>query len=205
MKNGILVGIASMAMVVVTSNVLVQFLLGDWLTWGAITYPVAFFVTDITNRLYGVYAARKVVFFGFIVGIICSLVGTKISGEFGPLVSFRVAIGSGSAFLVAQLIDVSIFDKLRSRKWWIAPFSSSMIGSSVDTFLFFSISFSTFFIFLDFNDNVDWANEIVPLVGVGPNLPLWISLGLADFLVKVLLAMCILVPFKLVTVKNLIT
>ena len=111
-------GIITMAAIVVASNILVQFLFGNWLTWGAFTYPIAFLVTDVMNRAYGASVARRVVFVGFIVGVICSLIGTQIMGEFGPLVTLRIAVGSGVAFLTAQLLDVAIFDRLRDGRWW---------------------------------------------------------------------------------------
>ena len=142
MKREHLPGILAMAAIVVASNILVQHLFGQWLTWGAFTYPLAFLVTDIMNRVYGAGPARSVVFVGFIVGIFCSLVGTQLTGEFGPLVTFRVAVGSGIAFLTAQLLDVSIFSMLRNNTWWKAPLVSTLVGSSVDTALFFSIAFS---------------------------------------------------------------
>ena len=114
MTRTYLPGILAMATIVVASNILVQFLYGQWLTWGAFTYPLAFLVTDIMNRVYGTAAARRVVLVGFVVGLICSLIGTQIMGEFGPLVTLRIAIGSATAFLVAQLIDVSVFATLRN-------------------------------------------------------------------------------------------
>ena len=113
MNRGIFFGIIAMATIVVASNILVQFLMGNWLTWGAFTYPFAFLITDLMNRLYGAQQARKVVFTGFLVGILCSFIGTQIMGEFGPYVTLRIAIGSGTAFLVAQLVDVFIFNKMR--------------------------------------------------------------------------------------------
>ena len=121
-------GIIAMAAVVVASNILVQFLFGQWLTWGAFTYPLAFLVTDVMNRVYGTQVARRVVVVGFAVGVACSLIGTQIHGEFGPLVTWRIAIGSGIAFLTAQMVDVAIFDRLREGVWWRAPVVSSIIG-----------------------------------------------------------------------------
>ena len=118
-------GVIAMAAIVVASNILVQFLFGQWLTWGAFTYPLAFLVTDVMNRVYGEKPARMVVLCGFVVGVICSLIGTQIMGEFGPLVTLRIAIASGSAFLVAQLLDVSIFSALRGGQWWRAPLVST--------------------------------------------------------------------------------
>jgi hypothetical protein len=183
----------------VASNILVQFLFGQWLTWGAFTYPLAFLVTDIMNRVYGVSAARRVVFVGFLVGVACSLIGTQIMGEFGPLVTLRIAVGSGIAFLTAQLLDVAIFDRLRAAKWWQAPVFSSIIGSSVDTFLFFSIAFSAQLAFLEPVNDVSWANEVLPLLGMGPEAPLWVSLAVADWGVKMALALIALIPFRIVT------
>jgi queuosine precursor transporter len=194
-------GILAMAAVVVASNILVQFLFGQWLTWGAFTYPLAFLVTDIMNRVYGPAAARRVVFAGFLVGVACSLVGTQIMGEFGPLVTLRIAIGSGIAFLTAQLLDVAIFDRLRSGGWWKAPVVSSLIGSTVDTALFFTIAFSGALAFLEPGNDVSWANEALPLLGVGPVVPLWVSLACADWMVKLAIAVLALIPFRLITRK----
>lgn len=190
-----------MAAIVVASNILVQILLGDFLTWGALTYPFAFLVTDVMNRIYGASAARKVVVSGFIVGIVCSLIGTQIMGEFGPLVTLRVAVGSGLAFLTAQMLDVTIFDRLRNQAWWKAPLISTVFGSILDTVLFFSIAFSTAFVFLDPANDVSWANEGVPLLGFGPIAPLWISLALADWCVKFTLALIALLPFRAIVTK----
>jgi queuosine precursor transporter len=192
-------GILAMAAVVVASNILVQFLFGQWLTWGAFTYPLAFLVTDIMNRVYGPAAARRVVFAGFLVGVACSLVGTQIVGEFGPLVTLRIAIGSGIAFLTAQLLDVAIFDRLRSGGWWRAPVVSSLIGSTVDTALFFTIAFSGALSFLEPGNDVSWANEALPLLGLGPVVPLWVSLAFADWMVKLAIALLALIPFRLIT------
>ena len=194
-------GIAAMAAVVVTSNILVQFLFGQWLTWGAFTYPVAFLVTDVMNRLYGAAAARKVVFAGFLVGVACSLIGTQIMGEFGPLVTLRIALGSGIAFLSAQLLDVAIFNRLRAGGWWRAPVVSSIIGSTVDTALFFSIAFSAGLTWVEPGNDVAWANEVLPILGAGPEAPLWVSLAVADWGVKLALALIALVPFRLITEK----
>lgn len=198
MTRAHLPGIIAMAAIVVASNILVQFLFGDWLTWGAFTYPFAFLVTDLMNRVYGATAARKVVFAGFAVGVLCSLIGTQIMGEFGPLVTMRIAIGSGLAFLTAQLLDVSIFSALRDGRWWRAPLASTLIGSSVDTILFFSIAFSAQFVWIDPANDVSWANEVLPLLGVGPMAPLWVSLAFADWMVKLSLALVALIPFRLI-------
>lgn len=195
--RALIAGIAAMAVVVVVSNILVQHLLGQWLTWGALTYPVAFLVTDLMNRLHGPAAARRVVFAGFVVGVICSLIGSQIQGEFGPLVTLRIAVGSGIAFLTAQLLDVAVFDRLRKGSWWRAPVVSSVIGSAVDTALFFTIAFSAALVFIEPANDVGWANEFLPVLGIGPAAPLWVSLGIADFGVKLALALLALVPFRL--------
>lgn len=191
-------GILAMAAIVVASNILVQFLFGQWLTWGAFTYPLAFLVTDVMNRVYGAGPARKVVVAGFVVGVICSLIGTQIIGEFGPLVTLRIALGSGLAFLTAQMLDVSIFSALRGGAWWRAPLASTLVGSTVDTALFFSIAFSGALVWLEPGNDVGWANEVLPLLGVGPLAPLWMSLAVADWAVKLSLAILALVPFRLI-------
>jgi hypothetical protein len=197
MSRRLFTGVLAMAAVVVSSNILVQHLFGNWLTWGAFTYPIAFLVTDIMNRVYGVSAARKVVLAGFLAGIGCSFVGTQIIGEFGPLVTLRIAIGSGIAFLMAQLIDVAVFNRLREGAWWRAPLASTLIGSSIDTAFFFTISFSASLTFLEPANDVSWAAEVVPMLGFGPMLPLWVSLAVADWLVKLSLALVALLPFRL--------
>ncbi len=189
-------GILAMAAIVVASNILVQFLFGQWLTWGAFTYPLAFLVTDVMNRVYGASAARRVVLVGFAVGLVCSLIGTQIMGEYGPLVTWRIALGSGLAFLIAQLLDVSVFDRLRDGKWWKAPLVSTLLGSSLDTAIFFTIAFSGALTVLEPANDVSWAGEMLPLLGAGPIAPLWVSLGLADWLVKLSLALIALVPFR---------
>jgi queuosine precursor transporter len=194
----ILPGILAMAAVVVASNILVQFLFGQWLTWGAFTYPVAFLVTDVMNRVYGARLARQVVYAGFATGVVCSLIGTQIVGEFGPLVTLRIAMGSGLAFLAAQLLDVAIFDRLRAGAWWRAPLASTLVGSTVDTAIFFTVAFSGTLAFLEPGNDVSWANELLPLLGTGPVVPLWISLGLADWCVKLALALIALIPFRLI-------
>jgi hypothetical protein len=199
MQTKYLPGVLAMAAIVVASNILVQFLFGQWLTWGAFTYPLAFLVTDIMNRVYGASAARRVVFAGFLVGVACSLIGTQISGEFGPLVTLRIALASGVAFLTAQLLDVAIFDRMRAGAWWKAPIFSTIIGSSVDTALFFTLAFSGAFIFLEPGNDVSWAGEVLPILGLGPMAPLWVSLAVADWGVKLLLALVALVPFRIIT------
>ena len=205
MTRTYLPGILAMAAIVVASNILVQFLFGNWLTWGAFTYPLAFLVNDVMNRVYGPSAARRVVWVGFAVGVACSLIGTQIMGEFGPLVTLRIALGSGIAFLTAQLVDVAIFDRLRDDKhggaWWRAPLASTLVGSTLDTALFFSIAFSATLSFLEPANDVSWAGEILPMLGFGPEMPLWVSLAVADWGVKLALALLALVPFRLLVTK----
>ena len=167
-----------MAIVVTVSNYLVQFPfnhlgLDEILTYGAFTYPVAFLATDLANRKYGKLVARQIVYFGFIVGVFLTL---YFSTNFSDLISIRIAIGSGTAFFIAQLIDVQIFDKLRRKKWFVAPLTSSLVGSTIDTFIFFSISF----------------------YGTGLN---WITLGAGDLCVKVFMAFFMLIPFRILIKK----
>jgi hypothetical protein len=172
------------------------------LTWAAFTYPVTFLITDIINRKLGAKQARQVVWSGFLVGVICSLIASQIMNADGAaLTTLRIAIGSGTAFLVAQLVDVSIFNQLRHGVWWRAPLASTFIGSFIDTALFFSIAFSSAFSFIDSTDPNGWALEPVPLLGVGPALPLWVSLAVADFAVKLTLAIIALAPFRALTAK----
>ncbi|UWQ45409.1 queuosine precursor transporter [Leisingera aquaemixtae] len=198
-------GILAMAAVVVASNILVQFLFGQWLTWGAFTYPVAFLVTDVMNRVYGAAAARKVVAAGFVAGVICSLIGTQVmlqgDGFTYPAVTLRIALGSGLAFLTAQMLDVAVFSALREGKWWRAPLASTLIGSSVDTAIFFTLAFSAALSWLEPANDVSWAGEMLPLLGIGPESPLWVSLALADWLVKLSLAVVALVPFRIIVRK----
>lgn len=197
-------GVIAMAAIVVASNILVQFLLLDGLlTWGAFSYPLAFLVTDVMNRIYGPKAARQVVLVGFVVGIVSSLIGTQIILEHGPAVSLRVAIGSATAFLVAQLLDIAVFDRLRGGKWWRAPLASTVIGSSVDTLLFFTISFAAWItIFGAAADaDVSWAWQGAPLLLVGPEAPLWVTLMLADWVLKLLIGLLTLIPFRLIVTK----
>ena len=162
-----------MGVVVLASNYLVQFPikyygLEEILTYGAFSYPIAFLITDLANRSYGKLIARKIVYIGFAIGISFTLL---FSTNFADLISLRIAIGSGTAFLIAQLLDVQIFDKLRKRDWFIAPLTSSLIGSTVDTFLFFSISF--------------YATGIP-----------WVTLAFGDLTVKILVALTMLIPFR---------
>ena len=163
-----------MGVVVLSSNYLVQFPinyygLSEILTYGAFSYPVAFLITDLANRFYGKFVARKIVYFGFFIGIIFTLL---FSTDFADLISIRIAIGSGVAFITAQLLDIQIFDRLREKKWFIAPLTSSFIGSTVDTFLFFSISF--------------YATGVP-----------WITLSLGDLAVKLFISLVMLIPFKI--------
>ena len=169
-----------MGVVVLSSNYLVQFpiryyQLEELLTYGALSYPIAFLITDLANRSYGKKVARKIVYVGFILGITFTLF---FSTNFTDLISVRIAIGSGAAFMVAQLIDVQIFDKLRKKKWFIAPLTSSLIGSTIDTFLFFSIAF--------------YATGVP-----------WVTLSLGDLVIKIFVALLMLIPFRLLlsTVK----
>jgi queuosine precursor transporter len=200
MKN-LLPGILAMAIIVVASNILVQFPIGQWLTWGAFSYPLAFLVSDLVNRFHGVAAARRVVLFGFAAGLICSVIGTQIQGEFGPLVTLRVAIGSGLAFLIGQLLDIVIFDRLRQATWWRAPFLSTLLGSTADTAIFFTLAFSAMFIWIEPGNDVSWATAPVALLGFGPEVPFWVSLGAADWCVKVLVDLLALMPFRLAIAK----
>lgn len=190
----ILPGVLAMAAVVVASNILVQFLLGDWLTWGALSYPFAFLVTDVTNRVYGAAQARRVVAAGFAVGVLCSIIGAGLG-----VTTLRIALASGAAFLCAQMLDVHVFDRLRRGKWWLAPLVSTLLGSVLDTTLFFTIAFAG----IDPTSPAGWASTPLPLLGLGPIVPLWQSLALADWLVKLGLALVALVPFRII-VRNLL-
>lgn len=201
MKSSLVPGVIAMAAIVVASNILVQFLIADGLlTWGAFTYPFAFLVTDLMNRLYGPEPARKVVFVGFVVGIICSLIGSQIMLEFGPAVPLRIAVASAMAFLVAQMLDVAIFDRLRGGAWWRAPLASTLIGSTIDSMIFFTVAFAGF---VSFGPGADaatsWALEAVPFLNGGPIAPLWMSLAVADWAVKLSVALLALIPFRLIT------
>ena len=202
--NKLLPGIAAMAAVVVASNILVQFLILDGLlTWGAFTYPFAFLVTDLMNRVYGPADARRVVYFGFVTGVVCSLIGSQImlegDGYTYPAVAFRIAVGSGIAFLVAQLVDVFVFDRLRAGIWWRAPLASTIVGSALDTALFFTIAFSASVPFFSeaANGDISWAWDVAPLLTFGSDAPLWVSLALADWIVKLSVALVALIPFRI--------
>ena len=174
MKNSFIFLSFMMGVIVLSSNYLVQFPvnyygLSEILTYGAFSYPIAFLITDLANRSFGKFIARRIVYIGFLLGVGFTIL---FSTDFAELISIRIAIGSGTAFLTAQLLDVQIFDKLRKKKWYIAPISSSTIGSTVDTFLFFSISF------------------------YGTNIP-WFTLALGDLGVKIFVALMMLIPFRL--------
>lgn len=209
MNRTYLPGILAMAAIVVASNILVQFLILDGLlTWGAFTYPLAFLVTDVMNRIYGVAAARRVILAGFVTGILCSLIGTQITllgdGFTYQAVALRVAIGSAAAFLIAQLVDVAIFDRLRSGTWWRAPLVSSIIGSALDTAIFFTLAFAqSVSVFGATADaEISWAWDVMPFLTFGPDAPLWVSLAVADWGVKMALALIALLPFRAIVKKN---
>lgn len=196
-------GILAMAAIVVASNILVQFLILDGLlTWGAFTYPLAFLVTDVMNRVYGVGPARKVVLAGFVTGVICSLIGSQImlqgDGYTYAAVPLRIAVASGVAFLLAQMTDITLFDRFREGRWWRAPLISTLVGSALDTALFFTIAFSASVTFFgpEADAAVNWAWETVPFFNVGPAAPLWVTLAVADWMVKLALALIALIPFR---------
>ncbi len=194
--------VLAMAALVVASNILVQFVIaGGLLTWGAFTYPLTFLLIDLVNRARGPAAARQVVLWGFATGVLCSLVGSRILLETGPAVPLRVAVASGAAFLVAQLLDVAIFQRLRDREWWRAPLASSVLSSSLDTLIFFGLAFSAALAPVfppSANETVAWAQGAAPLLGLGAQAPLWASLALADLAVKLVLALLALGPYRLV-------
>lgn len=207
MTRTYLPGILAMATIVVVSNILVQFLLLDGLlTWGAFTYPFAFLVTDVMNRVYGAGAARRVVAAGFVVGVVCSLIGSRImlegDGYTYAAVPLRVAVASGIAFFCAQMLDVALFDRLRSGAWWRAPLVSTLFGSAVDTALFFTIAFAAFVPFSETaNAAINWAWQAAPFLTVGPEMPLWVSLAVADWIVKLSIALIALIPFRALTLR----
>lgn len=208
MQRSYIPGIIAMAAIVVASNILVQFLILDGLlTWGAFTYPLAFLVTDIMNRVYGVGPARKVVFAGFVTGIICSLIGSQImlqgDGFTYAAVPLRIAVASGTAFLIAQLTDVTVFNAMRGGRWWRAPLVSTLVGSALDTAIFFTLAFSALVTFFGANADaaISWAWEPVPFMLTGPMAPLWVTLAFADWLVKLSLALIALIPFKVIVAR----
>ena len=198
----IMPGILAMTLIVVASNILVQHILfNGWLTWGAFTYPLAFLTTDIMNRVYGPVIARKIILVGFFTGIICSLVGTQIENDYGPLVTLRIAIASGLGFISAQFIDLAIFEKFRRANWWKAPLISSIVGSFVDTTLFFSVAFSKKLSWIEPSNDVSWASDLRAIFDFGPQLPYWVGLGLADYGVKLAIAIIALFPFSIIVKK----
>jgi uncharacterized integral membrane protein (TIGR00697 family) len=212
----LIAGIFAMAAIVVASNILVQHTFGSYLTYGAFTYPLSFLVNDIINRLSGVKAARRVVLAGFVVGLACSFIGTQLHNDYGPLVTLRVALGSGTAFLVGQLLDVTIFDRLRRAEWWRAPLVSTLIGSTIDSVIFFTIAFAASLTFLEPSSDVSWAAVSEPLLDAWtdpalslfpwtlmyvPIVPLWVSLAVADWGVKFGIALFGLLPFRLIIAK----
>lgn len=197
----ITLGAIAMAAIVLASNILVQLPIGQWLTWGAFSYPLAFLVTDLVNRFYGPQAARRVVLVGLAAGLIASAIGTQVMGEFGPLVTIRVAIASAAAFFLGQFLDIAVFNRLRSAAWWRAPLISTFFGSALDTAVFFTLAFSAAFIWVSPATDVAWALDAVPLLGVGPAVPLWVSLAVADFAVKILVDLGALLPFRLAIAK----
>lgn len=171
--------VAAMALVVVASNVLVQhpfpyWGLGDYLTWGAFTYPVSFLVTDLTNRRYGAGVAHKLVAVGFVIAVVLSI----------ALATPRIALASGTAYLVGQLLDITVFNRLRRQTWWQAPLAGSLVGSALDTALFFSLAFA----------GAAEMSGTVSFLGLAP-MPLWVSLAICDFAVKVSLALVALLPY----------
>ena len=208
--------VASMAIVVVASNILVQFpmqgtvgglALADILTWGAFTYPFSFLVTDLANRRYGPAVARRIVFVGFALAVGCSIVIPPLLFRFG-LTEFetaaarlaRIAMASGTAFLTAQLLDVTVFNWLRRQSWWRAPIFGSLVGSVFDTMVFFSIAFSAAFAFAGPSDA--FALESAPLLGIFPHETMrWLSWALGDLSVKLLIAVFALIPYRLIAAR----
>ena len=208
--------VAAMAIVVVASNILVQFpmqgfvaglSLADILTWGAFTYPFAFLVTDLANRRYGPAIARKVVFVGFMTAVVCSIVVPPLLYRAG-LIEFetaagrlvRIAAASGAAFLTAQLLDVTVFNRLRRQSWWRAPIFGTLVGSVFDTMIFFAIAFSGAFAFVGSDDA--FALEAAPLLGVLPVETMrWFSWALGDLSVKLLIAVFALIPYRLIVAR----
>ena len=167
-----------MGIIIISSNYLVQFPINHFnleeiLTYGAFTYPVTFLITDLANKSFGKKAARKIVYFGFVLGILLTVF---ISTNFKDVISIRIAIGSGTAFIIAQLVDIEVFQLFRFRRWFVAPVTSSICGSIIDTFLFFSISF------------------------LGTGIP-WVSLAFGDLFIKLLIALLMLIPFRLLIFK----
>ncbi len=203
MRFHFIIAFLAMAFIVAISNFLVQFPLNaklfsidlsNILTLGAFTYPIAFLVTDLTNRYFGTQKARHVVFIGFVIAVFWSIF----------LASPRIAIASGTAFLLAQFLDISVFNHLRNNQWWQAPLISSFLGSLLDSILFFSLAFSAKFAFLDiwFGKEDNSLSFAVPFLDIGFAAPLWVSLAIGDFIVKILVALLLLVPYRLL--RNII-
>ena len=208
--------VAAMAVVVVASNIFVQFplsgqigplVLADVLTWGAFSYPIAFLITDLANRRYGPALARRVVFIGFALAIASSIVFPPLLFQWG-LIPFdlepgrivRVAIASGVAFLIGQLLDVSVFNRLRQGSWWRAPIAASIMGSVVDTAIFFSVAFAPVFAFV--GPSEPFALEHAPLFGLfEPTTARWISWALGDLVMKLTIAVVALIPYRLISAR----
>lgn len=206
--------VLAMTTIVMAANIAVQFplsgeigplMLADILTWGAFVYPFAFVVTDINNRLFGPAFAHRVVYLGFVLAVVSSIVFPPVLHSFGWLEYettgarlARVAMASGCAFLVAQLMDIVVFNRLRRLSWWKAPLASGVVGSVVDTLVFFSVAFAAVFVFL--GPNEPFALETAPLFGAlqGTEAPRWVSWALGDFAVKLTIALVGLVPYRLV-------
>lgn len=187
-RTALIHGILAMAVIVTASNILVQYPFGDYLTYGAFTYPAAFLVTDLMNRLHGPAAARRVAVAGFVVAVILSI----------WLATPRIAVASGSAFLAAQLLDIGIFSALRKARWWKAPLISSIVGAGVDTLIFFTLAFAAPFVMLGPNDS--FAIEPTALFGMtSGELPRWIGWALGDYAVKLTMALLMLAPYALFT------
>lgn len=208
-----LLPVAAMTTIVLAANVAVQFplfvqlgslQLADILTWGAFVYPFAFLVTDLTNRRYGPQVARRAVYAGFAMAVLCSIVIPPLLFDLGLLGYataaerlFRIAIASGLAFLAAQLLDIAVFNRLRQASWWRAPAASSVSGSVLDTFVFFTVAFAPMFLLL--GPNEPFALESAPLLGVfAVEAPRWVSWGLGDLSVKLLIAIFALVPYRII-------
>jgi uncharacterized integral membrane protein (TIGR00697 family) len=208
--------VAAMAVVVVASNIFVQFpvqgmlgrlSLADILTWGAFTYPFAFLVTDLANRRYGPLFARRVVFVGFLLAVACSIIFPPLLFRVG-LIEFetaagrlvRIAIASGAAFLAAQLLDVTVFNWLRRQSWWRAPIFGTLAGSVVDTLIFFSVAFAAAFAFV--GPDEPFALEAAPLLGtLSVEAPRWLSWALGDLSMKLLIAIFALIPYRLLAAR----
>ena len=205
--------LAAMTLIVLASNILVQFplsghvgplALGDILTWGAFTYPFAFLVTDLTNRRFGPVVARRIVYAGFAVAILASIVAPPLLFRLGLLEYptagdrlVRIALASGVAFLVAQLLDIAVFNRLRVQSWWRAPAFASVAGSVIDTLTFFSLAFAPVFFLLGPSDA--FSLEPAPLLGMfATEVPRWISWAMGDFIVKLAIAVLALVPYRII-------